>query len=705
MNIKASLALLLSVCIFLPVLGQEKPVAQPQSQPQSQPQKPSDDQEDVVKITTNLVQVDAVVTKDGKPVKNLTADDFEIFEDGRRQTITSFAYISNVPATAPPPTKEDKKAAANANAAPYAPIKADEPHRTVAFVVDDLGLSAESMSIVRKQLRKFVAEQFQPNDLVAIVRTSGELGALQQFTNDKRLLNRAVDHLRWNVCSRAGVHVLPPLQRGIGDARPNICSYGTYEITLKSVRFIVDALGYLPGRKSMVLLSDSLVVETQDQGFDRSGLSDARSGLRDTGIVSDDSMRLNYSDSLQKIAEKAIRSSVVIYSVDTQGLVYTGLTAADSFSGTPAQLRDAMSSRSQLVLSRREGGELIAKQTGGFMVRNSNSYEFERILEDQSGYYLLGYRPSDETFNRKFHHIKAKVKRSGMTLRTRFGFFGVTEEEAKRGKPTPRDITNLALISPFTAQDIEVDLTSFFAEDSRTGSVIRSFVYIDPSTLTFTPVDGRHHASFELHGMIFGDNGAIVDRLARGATLNLSDADYQYAMRNGLGIGFEMPVKRPGAYQMRLATRDTTSSKVGSAGRFVVVPDLKNKRLAVSGIVLGTGGAGQTITNPGSRRFFLNSELYYACKLYNTTNASGKLRNLVMNVMLFRDGKIVYTGPEVPVPAPDQTDLNRVPIGGGIRLGPQLEPGFYYLQLVITDKDAKEKDASVAQWADFEIQK
>src|SRR5215212_4535288 len=90
MNIKPSLALLLLFCTLLPALGQTKPAAPPQTQ------KPSDDKDDVVRITTNLVQVDVVVTKDGKVVPNLTADDFEIFEDGRRQTITSFAYISNV---------------------------------------------------------------------------------------------------------------------------------------------------------------------------------------------------------------------------------------------------------------------------------------------------------------------------------------------------------------------------------------------------------------------------------------------------------------------------------------------------------------------------------------------------------------------------------------------------------------------------------
>src|SRR6185503_2263053 len=104
MNIKAFLALLLVFCVLLPALAQEKPAAQ--NPPQTQNQT-GDDKDDVVKITTNLVQVDAVVTKDGKPVMNLTADDFEILEDGKRQNITSFAYISNVPNSAPEPIAKD----------------------------------------------------------------------------------------------------------------------------------------------------------------------------------------------------------------------------------------------------------------------------------------------------------------------------------------------------------------------------------------------------------------------------------------------------------------------------------------------------------------------------------------------------------------------------------------------------------------------
>lgn len=705
MNIKALLALLLVFCILLPALAQDKPAAQ--NPPQTR-NPPTDDKDDVVKINTNLVQVDAVVTKDGKLVTNLTADDFEIFEDGKRQTITSFAFISNVPDTVPQPVAKDEKKPATV--VPFGPVKPNETRRTMAIVVDDLGLSAESMHQVKRQLRKFVTEQLQPNDLVAIIRTSGEMGALQQFTNDKRILTRAVDQLRWNLCSRVGVHVLRPLQSF--DTGVPICGWRSYTSSLKSLRFVVDSMGYLPGRKSLVLLSDDQPRESQDEFLTGAqGLPQGMSGGRDNNSdISNPADKTDHSVSLQKIAEKAIRSSVVIYSVDTQGLQYTGVTAADSLRGGPQnqqQVWNLMSARSQLLWSRREGGELIAKQTGGFQIRNSNSYEFNRIMDDQSGYYLLGYRPTDETFNRSFHHIKAKVKRSGMSLRTRFGFFGVTEEEAERSKrPSTQDLTNLALASPFTAQDIEVDMTSFFVDDTAGGALVRSFVYIDAKNLTFTPVDGRQQGSIELHGIVFGDNGAVANHVKQGATLRLTDDEYRQAIANGIGLNFDMPVKKPGAYQARLAVRDRATSKIGSAGQYVVVPDLKNKKPAVSGIILGLPGPNQTINNAGGRRFKPNDELYFAFNVYNAANERGQLRNLVMNAMLFRDDKIVYSGPEVPITPANQTDLSRVFRNSVVKLSPDLEPGDYYLQVVITDKDAdKKKVPPVVQWIDFQIEK
>lgn len=712
MKSKALLALLLVSCTLLPALAQTTPAPsqqKPATETQSpSPKKPADDQDDVVKITTNLVQVDAVVTKDGKHVTDLTADDFEIYEDGKKKPITSFAYISNVrTTTAPSSVKPEKKT----DVVPFTPINPNDPHRTIAIVVDDFGLSAESMGRIRGQLRKFIAEQAQPNDLIAIIRTGGEVGALQQFTNDKRILGRAVDMLRWNPCSRAGIHVIPSV--GGGSSIP-YCGYRTYNQTLKALRFIIDSMGQLPGRKSMVLLSDSLPRESQDE------LTRVQDMLKSEGIVEEGPSpfgdTINYQGFLQNIVEKAIRASVVIYSVDTQGLPTVDLTAADVIHGNYRQFDQQVaairSSRMSVLTSRREGGNLMAKETGGFQVRNSNSLELNRIVEDQSGYYLIGYRPSEETFDRRFHKIRARVKRGGMNLRTRFGFFGVTEEEAKRVQPTPREVTNLALASPFRAQDIEVDMTSFFADEPQAGSMVRSFIYIDVNGLDFDLIDGEHQSSIEIHGVIFGDNGSIVEQLKTGGKINLTDSELAYAKANGFGMGINMPVKKQGSYQVRLVIRDRKSARIGSAAQFVQVPNLKDKKLAVSGIVLATldqassqRTAEQTILNPGSRRFATQTPLYFAYRLYNATLAGGsQLRNVVAQAKIFRDGKDVYTGDEVPVDAGSQKDLNRLYLDGSVKLGAELEPGNYYLQIVITDKGMK-KENQVVQWADFEIVK
>jgi hypothetical protein len=420
---------------------------------------------------------------------------------------------------------------------------------------------------------------------------------------------------------------------------------------------------------------------------------------------------------LQRIAEKAVRSSVVIYSVDTQGLQYTGPTAADSFGSGPQtsnarqiteEINRLMSNRSQLLFTRRAGGELLARQTGGFQVRNSNGFRLDEILEDQSGYYLLGYRPTDETFNRRFHHIKAKVKRSGMSLRTRFGFFGVSEEEVSKDRPSARETTNLALTSPFFAQDINVDITSFFANDNTGTSVVRTFVYLEAKDMTFTSVGGRKEASFELHGAVFGDNGSVVEQLTRAGTVSLSQEDYDYALSNGMGLTFDMPVKRPGAYQVRIAARDRSSSRIGSAGEFVTVPNLNNKKLAVSGVVLGGGtdGPGLDLANPGARRFTQGSDVHFGYVIYNATNQSGAMRNLVMQAKIFRDGKSVYSGQEVPVRAASHsTDPSRVFASGMVRLPQELEPGSYYLQVTLVEAGSKKKEATVVQWADFQIEK
>lgn len=732
-------ALLLLVSIAFPTLPQQpqqspSPAPPPGGTTPSQNAKEDIDDQDVVRIRTNLVQVDAVVTKDGKQVKNLTAEDFEIFEDGRKQEITNFSYVSNLPVL-PVETRPTTR-----KSAPVIPpaIRPENPHRTIALVVDDIGISAESITTLKMQIRKFINEQMQPSDLVAIIRTGNEVGALQQFTTDKRLLHRAVDRLRRDPCSRVGTLVLTPVSPLSMGNNISLCAKSVKD-TARSLRFIIRGLDELPGRKSLVIFSDSLPVIPQtdfllDPGTEptteQKNQVPGGTGEETVGVTSDRGSSLTNEAALKTISELAIRASVVIYGVDTSGLQPTGITAGDSFpmlgapgSGTitPAGV---MNSRRLALENARTGMELISKDTGGFLIRNSNDFQIPRILNDQEGYYLIGYRPADGTFNRRFHHIKARVKGAGLTVRTREGFFGVTDEEARPPERTTRDNINLALMSPFGKSDIEVQLTSLFANTAEKGTLLRSFLYFQAKDLTFTEeADGWRQAVFDLSGIIFGDNGSVAHQTTETRTLRLRGKAFEQAQRRGLVYLLDIPVPKPGAYQFRVAVRDTGSSHIGTAGQFVDVPDLKNGRLTLSGLTISGLGASaspeaksddatttaadlESMSSPAQRRFRTPSNLYFGYVIYNAQlDKVAQKPMLTASMRILRDGKIIYEGEPKPVDLTDQNDLGRITAGGGLELGPDMGPGDYVLQIVVTDALANEKQKTATQWIDFEIMK
>ncbi len=727
---KAFLSALLLSSLLLPIRGQQ---TQPAPSPAPQRTPPAADDQDVVRITTNLVQVDAVVTKDGKQVTDLSAEDFDLFEDGKPQKITHFSYVSNVPSASPtqtaaPPVKKD------AIAAPVAPAVArpNDVRRTMALVIDDLGMSFDSVSRVRKQARKFIDEKLQPNDLVAIIRTGGEVGALQQFTTDKRMLYNAIDHLRWHPCSRAGLYVFAPAGSTAtpGDAP---CG-GTRNIrdTLRSLKFIVQGMRELPGRKSLVLFSDQLPIETQEPGTTNSEVQNQNNtSAIDTGDADFGNDTTTYLGQLQKVAELAIRASVVIYAVDSRGLAYTGLTAADRFSGNARavtrQINSIMSSRSFAMIANREGSELIAKQTGGFLIRNSNDFGLDRIADDQRGYYLLGYRPNDETFNKQFHHITLKVKRHGLTVRTRDGFFGISEEAARAKELTPENQFKKALMSPFGANDIALRLTTMFTNFADTGSMLRSLIYINAKDLTFVDEpDKGHKATFDLGIILFGDNGQIRSQQSRVVTLSLHDQIYERAVRNGIVYTLNTPIKQSGAFQFRIALKDQNSSRIGSAGEFVQIPNIDNGRLALSGLVLfkeakiasqdqnsTSGGPAQEkppdddlSSGPAVRQFRTGANLLFACSIYNPQlDQTTHLPQLTTQTRIFREGKLVFTGNSTPIDVAAQSDLKHIPSIGRLQLGPEFLPGDYVLQIVVTDNLGKQKQNIISQWIDFEVVK
>jgi len=720
------------------------PVAPQQPQPQKPKPETEEDQDSVVRISTNLVQVDAIVTKDGRVVTDLTPNDFVITEDGRPQTITHFSFVSNVP-NQNSENSVARSTTANATTVLPAVVRRDEPRRTIAFVVDDLGISLESIKSVKEQLTKFVDERLQPQDLVAIIRTGGEVGALQQFTNDRRLLHRAIDSLRWNLCSRVGYSAEPALANmtvptdtlGSGQNAIGLCADlqgGPLKGTVRALRFILAGMQNLPGRKAMVLLSDSLPLDLPKLDSLERGPIKPQSPMNDDPdadlVRNEGETQFDNAAVLRKVAELANRSSVVIYSVDTRGTKNIGLTAADNqtpsgpgrkAAGTEMLNRTALralNDRSASLQDLRGGMSLLAKQTGGLMISNSNDLQLDRVVEDQSGYYVLGYRPSNETFNRSFHRIKVRLSTSGLTLRTREGFYGLSNKDVSQVNGTTREQMTAALISPFGASQIEVHMTSLFANTKPTGSFIRSMVYLNPNDLVFaTEGNGSRSAKLHMWSILFDVDGRVVQQVEEDRTLKLAPKDFERAAHDGLVYQLDVPAKQPGAYQLRVAVRDTGSAKLGSAAQLVEVPALAANKLALSGITLSTEsestkpasaspqggetGVATNMANLAMRRFRSSSNLFYGYVVYlggakNLTEAPG----LLAEVRLFREGKLVYGGAAKAIDTVGQTDLERVSAAGGLRLN-SLSPGAYVLQVTVKDQAGKRSDAT--QLIDFEV--
>jgi len=664
--------------------------------PFPQPQQSPDT---VIRINVNLVQVDAVVTdsKD-RPVTDLQAEDFEVLQDGKPQPITNFSFITLGRAGAPAP----RPAAAGKGAPPVPPakIKPGEVRRTVALVVDDLGLSFESVYRVRQALKKFVDEEIQPGDLVAIIRTGAGIGALQQFTTDKRILYAAIERVRYNALGRVGVSSFEPLgantgeDQGLRDFRSQAFSVGT----LGAVRYIVNGLHELGGRKAVVLFSENLRLFTGDN--DQRVLEEVR-----------------------HLTDAANRASVVLYTIDPRGLQTHGLTAADDTRGMRQdQIAQVPTQRSEEEFHSRDGLVVLAHDTGGRFFGDNNDLNsaVRAVMRDTEGYYLIGYHPAAETFDAKtgqprFHKVAVRLKRPGLHVRSRSGFFGTSDRLTTpplRGREA--QIAH-ALTSPFAAGSIHVRLTPLFSQGPK-GSFLNTLLYIDGKDLKFTDEpDGWHKAVFDLVAITFGDNGQAVDSSDRTYTLRVRQEAYEQTVKGGVLYAVSHPVRKPGPYQMRVVIRDTSTEEVGTASQFIEVPDVSKGRLTLSSIVIRELGnlqqrqpdqaegqvAAQNIQGtPAVRVFRQGQTLVYGYEILN----AAKSPHLEAQSRLFRDGKQVFEGKNMPLTAQILPDGKRMVGGGNLKLGAAIAPGDYVLQLTVTDTLAKEKYRSATQWIDFEIQ-
>ena len=715
------LGLLASVTLSIGSLrAQESPTVSAQSPPS-------------FRTSADLVTIDAVVTDgDGRHVTDLTLADFEVTVAGKRQDLQQAIYIKTADqprvlgaaraVSASPegePTSQPRQRSRASLALRNTPLAPERVSRTIALVVDDLGLSFRSMVDVRKALKRYIDTQMEPGDLVAIVRTAGGVGTLQQFTTDRRLLHLAADRVQWDFRSRhaLGFFKVTTPDTGVGDVddsavgeiRDAMASVGS----LGALEYIARGVAELPGRKCIVFFSEGFGGLFKDRG---------------------ESGRIWHA--MSRMLGRANGAGVVVYTIDARGLAAGGLAAEDDpqryQTGNAGSydagqhVRDLQESYARYLLESQESMQFIATQTGGLAITNTNDLNLgiSRVLRDQDGYYLLGYAAPKGAPRSGWdqNRVKVRVKRSGLRVRARQGFFGPSDPNEPSGFGF--DPLTMAALSPFASSGVTVRLTSLFGHDAKNGPYVRSMLFIDAADLQWgegTP--GRHTARLQVNMLAIGENGQVLAEWRRLVPVALDAEQFRLALERGILYSVRTPIKQPGAYQMRAAVRDANTTMVGSASQYIEVPKVGNGKLALSGVLLkGVAGpedasapptvndaaraglADAVLLEPQVRVLEPGTEAVYAYEIYDGLKPADA-DSLQMATALLRAGRVVYQSAfaAVTTPARQGGKVRAIPIAGKLALGPDMPAGPYTLEVIVRGKDRAKLERR--QWLDFEVRR
>ncbi|MCB1018391.1 MAG: VWA domain-containing protein [Acidobacteria bacterium] len=666
--------------------------------------------EPLIKITVGLVQVDAVVTdKQGNPVRDLAAEDFRILQDGEARAITNLSWVE---------TESGPHAKTPGNRAPRdAHIDRSRVRRTIAVVADDLGMSIQGIHNVRRDLRSLIDGGLGEDDLMAIMRTSAGTSFASGFTSDRRRLHAALDDLWWrpgaSMGGLAGIDLPdgsaaaallrsdpgnPALQRGTVVESPDFdLSSRVLAGSMGALQQTIRAMRELPGRKAVLFFSESAY------------LVDPRNAVEGLMDISRGQMRLGV---YRTLVDDANRAGVVLYGIDPSG-VGGGVELHPVGSSWN---QDGGRAPSSSFGPAQAGLAYLARQTGGLFLSNSNDIAAlaEAALADMSGYYLLGYRPDSETFDRQFHDIQVEVTRPGLRVRSRKGFLGLEDKDRTPPPPRTRQEQLLtALRSPFGADGLELRTTALFALDPDGKPSIQSMTRIDANGLTFTALeDGLLGIELDIVTAAFDISGQPVEAIDQIFTARVRPDNLEAVKRRGLLYTTRQPLKKPGAYQFRLVVRDTASQIVGSASQFVQTPPFDKKgRLGMSGLVAGSatqlGQEGEPTTlegNPALRIFRPGERIYYWRQILNPEieKSTGK-PDLATRSRLYRDGELVLESDPFPFQPTQLVSKRLVEDVRLYDLPAELVPGRYILEVETIDRLRDADRGRASDWIDFQV--
>ncbi len=704
---------------------QPSPIAKPQA-------------EDVVRVNADLVQTDVVVlNRQGRFVDGLTRADFIIAVDGYPQPVFFFERITTGSGDEQGQLALARGTAQAEGVDPNA-LRPLDRGRVIFFFVDDFHLSVGSAKQVRDTLRRFIETELGQNDLLAIMSASGGVGFLQQLTDEKTVLRAAVERIK-------------PGPPAVSDyQRPTMSEYQALAIAEHDTevldfyaRQLLEAnpmLGIEQARALVEARASPLLIQAANAASRT--LFALENAIRPSGVLPgrkvcfflSDGFYLNRTDSttlgqLRRVANAAARAGTVIYSLDTRGLSTDWAQAADD---APADISGQLLTASfGAVAAAQDPLNALAVDTGGRAFLNSNALAtgVADALSETARYYLLAWQPDEQTGprarpNRTVISVKGHPEYKVLTRR---GYFQLEGEsiprtlrvrrmpDVKPGStptPTPPPATDPALINaivaPYPTSALPMALSLAYQDTPGYGPVVTALVQVDSAGIDFERIAGEPAGIVEIAGVFFNSDGRQVASFKNRLNLN-QPADGQRA-QGWRGIISQYNAQlTPGLYQVRAAARDVRTGALGSAMRWIEIPNLTKGSLALASLQLSErkpvpstqSAAAQDVIVPSvAGRFNAKSALRFRTVVYNAARGGGEqLPDVGLQVQIFRDNQPVITTPSRLVAAHDAADPARLPYEAELPLD-ALPPGRYQLRVTALDRVAK---VSATQQINFEV--
>lgn len=614
----AALALVLSIAVLG---GQQGPsTANPAAPQRGDAQTPPV----TFRSQVDYVEVDAVV-RDAKGafVRDLRPDEFQVLEDGVPQKVTAFSLVDI------PIVQADRALYRTEDIEPDVRSNTEESGgRIYVLLLDDLHTAFERSGRVRQMARQFIERNVGANDIVAVMHTSGRTDAAQDFTNSRRLMLQAVDKFMGRKLRSAFLNKLDVYNRNrsLGDSSTIADADDAERVqqarnVLGTIRNVSDWLGNVRGRrKAVILVGEGIDYPIAGPGSSpdaTDATSSAGSGNTSTDTGSSSSS-LSPSAIPMKVAENrgdgamlagdsrdaiaaAMRANVNIYAIDPRGLA-TGNEDLMTVSGSLPNDQSLGLNSTDLAAEMRRGQDslrVLSEQTGGFASVSSNDFRpaFQRIVEENSSYYLLGYHPTNEKRNEGFRRIVVRLTRPGLAVKARAGYSGSSGKPSKDAKEKKVEATTgtskelrETLDNPLPTPDFRFAVFAAPMKGTGKKAAIAVVSQFDGRDMAFRQGAARRTNALEVsyvavnsEGKVAGGNREIID-------LTVKPDTYKKVLESGFRLQsrFELP---PGSYQLRVGAREAGGGRLGSVYYDLVVPDFTERDLDMSGLVLTSKSA------------------------------------------------------------------------------------------------------------------